>query len=723
MVGFLAAALVALPAIGKVGTWRQDTAEAFRQGTRQGLVVLETGRVRLAPVLRKTGSLNGERVWDVLEHEGKLYAATGDRGRVYRRDAGEAGTWELVAQDVDSQILSLAVLGDAVVAGTGSGGRLIWVEGSKRAAEKLGESVQYVWDLASGPEGALYAATGPEGQLWKRTAAGKWQLLFDARQTHLLSVAVGADGTVFTGSDRDGVLYRVDAAGRVSVVYDTPGSEIRALAISPEGVIYLGTGSEVPGSGSGSGSGSGGNAGSGSGQTMRELPGRPGGGFSASGIVPAIVAMQEVPVGGEDRPRAAASAEGGTAAPKALGPGENGLYRIRSNGVAREIWRTKGSIHAIAAQGGRLLVGTGPEGMIHEVREEPAVSGLLARLDHGHVLALRRGAGGMVWLGAGEPAGVIGLTERFVSEGTLISAVHDMKLPSRVGQVEVEVDQPEGTSLGLAVRTGDSAEPDGTWSDWVGIESGEDGEAGRVIAPGRYVQTRVILRTQSGARSPEVRSILVSYRSMNLPPELGRISLEEPTAKEPSARSTRLGFKWEASDPNEDELEYCVAIQKEGWPGWVEIVKSPITERNWIWDTSTVPAGRYRLRVEASDRRSNRPEEALERRVESEPFVVDHEPPRVTIERVGDHLRIRLEERWTKVASAAVSVDGGDWVALFPEDRIFDAKREEIIWKLPESLREGTHIVVVRASDSAGNVGAADLVLGAAPAAETGPKP
>ena len=73
---------------GKVETWRQESASAFGRGKKERVVVSDAGRVRLARELRTTAPLEASHVWDLVrDRSGDVYAATGDAGKVCRRDA------------------------------------------------------------------------------------------------------------------------------------------------------------------------------------------------------------------------------------------------------------------------------------------------------------------------------------------------------------------------------------------------------------------------------------------------------------------------------------------------------------------------------------------------------------------------------------------------------------------------------------------------------------
>ena len=133
-----------------------------------------------------------------------------------------------------------------------------------------------------------------------------------------------------------------------------------------------------------------------------------------------------------------------------------------------------------------------------------------------------------------------------------------------------------------------------------------------------------------------------------------------------------------------------------------------------IGHAESVPDGRYVVRVEASDEAANAEERALRDARESAPLYVDHRKPEVTLEtaRDGGALRVkgRAVDALSPIARLEVSVDGGDWHALFPVDRIFDARVEAFEFA-PGDLPPGVHVVTVRAVDVENNVGSAALTV------------
>jgi hypothetical protein len=63
-----------------------------------------------------------------------------------------------------------------------------------------------------------------------------------------------------------------------------------------------------------------------------------------------------------------------------------------------------------------------------------------------------------------------------------------------------------------------------------------------------------------------------------------------------------------------------------------------------------------------------------------------------------------------RLTSASFSVDGKKWTSVFPADGLFDSKSETFRIRT-DGLKPGTHVIVLRVKDAAGNVGTGDLVF------------
>ena len=701
--GLLGATLLSpVGSLAKLETWRQDTSAAFAKGHRERVVISDGGRVRLGQSSSPVGKLDAVHVWDLARtDQGVIFAATGDAGKVFRREPHDDASWELAFDASDSQAFALAVRADGhVFVGTGPTGQVIDVTDPKHPASRPDPGVQYIWDLAADAKGNLYAATGPTGQLWKLSPDSKWSLELDSKHAHLLCVAIAPDGTVFAGSDGEGLIYRVGPDGKTSVVYDAPQSEMRTLLIAPDGTLFAGTATE---------SGGGGGGGSGRASLLLSRGAAPPSESSPDTSPAQTAAAPDTPTSPGARSGTTSSPSGGSASPRPSSPGDNAVYRIGPDGVPRELFHARALIYALAWQDDRLLIGTGPEGQLYEVRGLGEESAPIARLDNGQILSLLADPQGGLFLGAGDPGVVVRLAPGSVANGRLTSDVHDSKLISRFGALNWQAKLPPGTSVALQVRTGNLGEPDSTWSEW-SAEQTDPSHSRALVPPGRFVQYRAILSTRDPRVTPELRSVSLRYQTANLPPEITKIDVPDVSASDGTTRQTRLTLRWDVTDPNGDDLNHTLHVRKEDWPDWVRLGDEPLTSSSYEWDTTSVPAGIYRVRVTSTDRPSNNPADALSRDRESEPFVVDHEAPTMTITPRPPSVSVTLKDNLTRLVKAAYALDGGDWTPIFPEDGLFDTPCETIAITLPD-LKPGTHVLVVRATDAAGNVGTGDALI------------
>ena len=136
-------------------------------------------------------------------------------------------------------------------------------------------------------------------------------------------------------------------------------------------------------------------------------------------------------------------------------------------------------------------------------------------------------------------------------------------------------------------------------------------------------------------------------------------------------------------------------------------LRKGLTDPVLAWDTTTVPNGRYIVRITASDAPSNPESLALSVDKESVSFEVDNTPPSVTVSVVtasASRIRAVVRDDSSIVRRAEYSVDGGRWREVHPVDGINDALEEVYEIPISELPPPGPHVVVVRATDLLGNV-------------------
>src|SRR5205823_14774065 len=223
---------------------------------------------------------------------------------------------------------------------------------------------------------------------------------------------------------------------------------------------------------------------------------------------------------------AAGSTERGSPAPAPSAPaaGENSVYRIAADGSARELFRDRKLVLGLDRHAGRLFVGTGLDGRLFEIDEATRERTEIARLDHGLVHKVYRRRDGSAVVAAGDPGRLYVLQDGYAASGTVVSEVLDAKLTARWGALRWEADVPKDTHLSVAVRSGNVAEPDDTWSAWSAEQT--DAQTATVAAPpARYLQYRVTLATEDAAATPTLRRLSVRYATANQAPEITALTV------------------------------------------------------------------------------------------------------------------------------------------------------------------------------------------------------
>jgi outer membrane protein assembly factor BamB len=635
----------------KVKVWHPYQQSNYEKAKFKDAVVTSEGVLRLSRLVKPLAGFEAANVWDLAEDKaGNLFAATGDEGKLYKITAD--GKASVVFTSKDSHLFALSATPDgSIYAGTGPTGKLLRVTPAGKV-EILAEGLDsYVWSLAyDAASQSIFAGTGPKGKIYRVSPDGKKSIFYATKQEHILCLAMGAKGMLYAGTDKGGLIYRIDSTGKGFVLYHANQPEVRAILATPN-AIYAGTSAPVARKGSFSG-----------------------------------------PSTKTDDPRAA--------------PGENSLYRIASDGSVRELYRDKTMILRLLHVHGKLLVATGMQGQLFEVNEATKEKAEIARLDASQIHCMLQRKDGAIVLGSGDPGKLFVLEDRFAAKGTVLSEVLDTKLQSKWGVMSWKATG----SATVAVRSGNVAEPDDTWSPW----SQECMAEAKALAPlGRYLQYRVTLSSDNPKASPEFRQFSLRYQTINQSPEVTSLEVPDLQTKD-FDNAKKLKIRWNATDPNDDELTFHLYCKKEGWKDWV-LLEENLEKNLYDWDTTGMPSGLYQIKIVASDRKDNSAEDALSAERISAPIPVTHLPPNVTLKLVGFEqgaalLEASANDAYVRLTEASFAVDGKRWNNVFPTDGLFDSKTETFRFKT-DALRTGTHVLVLRVRNAAGNVGSGDIVI------------
>ena len=166
------------------------------------------------------------------------------------------------------------------------------------------------------------------------------------------------------------------------------------------------------------------------------------------------------------------------------------------------------------------------------------------------------------------------------------------------------------------------------------------------------------------------------------------------------------GVRWAASDPNGDDLLYKVEIRGVQETEW-KLLREKLKEKYLSWESTTFPDGEYIVRVTASDSPDNPPDQALTATIESEHFIIDNTPPKIsglTGTKSGSKATIRwkaADER-SVIEKAEYSVNAGESIVVLPTTRLSDAPdlQYELVLDLPGSAER---TIAIRVTDEYDN--------------------
>jgi hypothetical protein len=434
---------------------------------------------------------------------------------------------------------------------------------------------------------------------------------------------------------------------------------------------------------------------------------------------------------------------------RAAGGSRSAVLRLLPSGEVDTLWSSaEETPHALIRVDDGLLVGTGNKGKIYRLRDDQTWS-MIAALPAQQVTALFRGPGGATLLATSNPGKVFELAASPGAGGTFTSKVKDTDTVSSWGRLRWEAALPAGAGVQVRTRSGNTSTPDSTWSDWSAPYSHKEGDP-ITSQSARFLQVQAALTGKDGS-SPVLDSISAAYLQRNLRPQIQSVTVHPPgevfqkplsitgemeilglepgQGPEPPPGSASQRASMPAPMTYSRKLYQKGSRPSRGRPTTPTTTPSPttsttaprttrgsascargLTDAVVAWDTSTVPNGRYVIRVTATDSPSNPGGLALTADKESNAFDVDNTPPTVTaVVETKSALRVRAVARddSSLIRKAEYSVDGGPWQDVYPTDGINDEREETYEVALPDLAPPGPHVVVVRATDLLGNVATA----------------
>jgi len=718
-------ALVGILAVGgadaaETRSFRLDSVEAYATGEIEGLEVSATGEATLAASARSVWGPEPGVLWSLALLRGKVHVGLSDPARVVRVDDDSAA--ELFRGGTDEWVTAIAEgPRGTLLVGVSPTGRVLALDGGRVVRD---ESVGggYVWALARDEDGTVWAGLGNPGRIARRDGAEAWTVVHETGDDPVRSLAPLPGGGIVAGTGREGRVLAIARDGRPFARLDADEEEIVALAVAPQGDVWA--------------------------LAARSGRARPPAPAEARSEAEAAAENGE----GAEPDAEPSSVQGTTMSVRAgnggasvrvsapAGPAGGTLYRLRADGEAEAVWESpKAPPYALGiGPDGRPWIGLGGDGRIVRVGPD-GTHDLVARIPSETPTAIAAGPDGQVWIGASGDARVIRLGSAPAERGTYASEPIDAGSVADWGTIHWRATVPPDGSIAVETRTGNVADPDGTWSPWVraGLADGT-GSADAGVPAARWGQVRVTV-TGGKAGQPAVHEFEWVYRPRNRPPRIAAFDVERPgvawgragggstertrplVADDPVARrvADEVGrrsrpapirksyepgvrtVRWIAVDPDGDALRFDLEWKRVGDDRWTPLA-SGIEDDFFGWDARGLPDGRYRLRLTADDGIDNATERTRRTSRVSEPFAVDGTAPRVESRVADDAWTVRVRDPGGRVAALEFAADGEDWELLDPIDGVADSEDET--YRIPRSrARDGVE-PRVRATDVSGNV-------------------
>ncbi len=722
---------------------RQASSKDLLAGETDGVIVTSRGTIQLGRAAKVLAS-EFENVWSVnsiVVSGGTIFIGTSPNGNIYRYSLGkltkiyppeeeaaaEKAKPEPEADEskkeggedpndcdqgevVDAEerfsnqhifAMGMDVAGRLLAGISGDNCRLCRYEAGKMETIFEPNDARYIFDIEVDNVGNIYLGTGPEGKVYVLDPSGKVaQLVYDSPDKNILAVAASRDSFVYAGSDTRGLIYKINPRNKTAtVLYDSEEPEISALLVmdglpGEESVLYAAaTAAKVV-------------------ETERQ--------FAAQ---QAVSGRPEPKA--EDDESQADSSDGGMRlkiantsssdegkpkapprpAPRPPKPGTaSHVFKISKQGYVTETFSETAVFLCLAAQDGKILVGSGNDAQLYRVDPDEERQAVIYEDEKAAQITAVAVSEQDVYIGTANPARLVVLSPDYASEGTYLSDLIDAGQPAKWGKLQIDADIPRGAKVLAASRSGNVKDVnDPTFSDWTELMAVT--EPIQLRCPvGRFCQYKLVLETEDGQKTPLIREVAVASTVPNLAPKIE--SIDAGAVKGPGKEGL-FKISYKASDENSDKLIYTLHFRKIGRTSWIEL-KDELEADNYEWDSKTVEDGRYEIRVVVSDERGNTPATKLNGSRISDAVVVDNTGPvirKYALEKMGKAatLKLQITDELSVIASLDYTIDSNaEWKGALPDDFVFDTT-DESFTITTEELDPGEHVIALKIADGVGN--------------------
>ncbi len=395
--------------------------------------------------------------------------------------------------------------------------------------------------MATDSKGTVYAASIPGGKIWAVNETDKPNLVYDVKEPIVTSLCFDAHDNLFIGVAGSGKVYKLSAAREGSLFFDSRQAHVLCLFYSrPEDKLYVGTGEK--------------------GSVYR---------LDAQGKAEALYQSTEHLVTGIAR-NAKADLYVSTA-------GQGQLVRVLPSGEGQLLAGSEAfyTLHYDPATD--TIYSGDAEGDITQARLDP-LSGQpyfvpICHTEQEAILALASDGQKHLFAGTSNLAMVRAFEMVPAREAVYSSVVRDAGRTAGWFHVRVygafnETNQVIPEQMKVETRTGETSQPDETWSTWQ--EAVHKDKAFAIASPaGRYLQYRLSWKTPGDPAASQtdppvtVGRVDVTYLPGNSAPKFNSVS-----AKAGGLLSGRQTVSITGSDPDSDNLLLSVELSSDHAHSW-----------------------------------------------------------------------------------------------------------------------------------------------------------
>ncbi|MBN2399788.1 MAG: hypothetical protein JXI33_05535 [Candidatus Aminicenantes bacterium] len=640
----------------KVKQFMQNEFNNFQKGNFQNVSADSEGRLLLGPKTKNWSGPAEEFYFSAaMGKNGDLYLGTGHNAAVYKING--AGKVEMIFKAEQPDVYALLVAGNGdVIAGTSPNGKVLRITKDNKVSELFNPEEKFIWDLKEDMQGNIICAMGNTGAVYSIRKTGEVDNIFTAEDSHISSLYIGTDNSILAGSGDRGILYEIKNR-KTRALFDSPLEEVKGITADNEGNIYF--------------------------CAVRSSMTR-----KTSKEIEIGPLFSKKTIEEEDKLKE-----------KSI------LYCLQPDGTVESIWSsTEEFVYALFFDPASkaVIVGTGNSGRVYRVNKAGDFSQVYES-EAAQVYKIVAGNKGYVMV-TNNNAAIIGVEDGLNTSGTYFSDILDAGIQSRFGRIIWDVDLTKQTTVSLSVRLGNSDNPDRSWTSWSAPFS--DPKNSYINLNGyRFLQTKIVLNSANPSETPYLNGYRIYYLENNLQPQISQVVIRKAAEKAPVPDSKPpkkyLHVSWSASDPNQDLLQFNLFLKKFPSGDWVSFREK--FQENWLYlDTELLEDGTYILKVQGNDAMDNTPASIKTVTKISAPFVIDSTAPVLAGFTVGSgNVSFTANDESSMLAMVSYSLDGKEWLPVFPDDMIMDSKSEKFALTLAH--KTGSRVLFIKIIDEFGN--------------------